>query len=185
MEATDILKDEHRVIERVIAALEKAAEQLQTGEPVRPGFFLEAADFIKNFADGAHHKKEEGVLFIAMTESGVPVQGGPIGVMLAEHERGRQFTRSMREAALRLEQGDETARDQIASSALGYAGLLRQHIYKEDNILFPMAERVISLDEQEKVNQSFELIAQQETSEGVGEKYLAVAASLEGEAIEM
>jgi len=182
MEATDILKDEHRVIERVIEALEKAARQLQSGESVRPGFFLEAADFIKNFADGAHHKKEEGVFFIAMNESGIPVQGGPIGVMLAEHEQGRQFTRSMQEAAQRLEQGDETARGQIASSALGYAALLRQHIYKEDNVLFIMAERVIPDDQQEQVNRDFEQIRRQETLGGVREKYLALASALESEA---
>jgi hemerythrin-like domain-containing protein len=182
MNATDILKDEHRVIERVIAALEEAAGQLKECKPVRPGFFLEAADFIKNFADGAHHQKEEGVLFIAMTESGVPVQGGPIGVMLTEHEQGRQFTRAMREAAQRLEQGDETARDQIISNALGYTALLRQHIIKEDNILFPMADRAIPLERQEQVNKDFEQIEQQESNIDMKSKYLALASVLEQEA---
>ena len=77
---------EHRVIERVIQALENAAQCLEGGRDVRPGFFVDAADFIAGFADGCHHRKEEGVLFKAMIENGVPVHGGPVAVMLYEHQ---------------------------------------------------------------------------------------------------
>src|SRR5665647_2426724 len=63
MRATEALMQEHRVIERVLDALEIAASHLERERPVRPGFFLEAADFIAGFADGCHHRKEEGVLF--------------------------------------------------------------------------------------------------------------------------
>lgn len=182
MIATDILMSEHRVIERVIAALETAARKIEQGQPVRPGFFIDAADFIKGFADGCHHRKEEGVLFIAMSEAGVPVQGGPIGVMLSDHEQGRLFTRGMREAAQQLEQGTGgTAKESLLEHALGYANLLRMHIYKEDNILFPMANQVIPLDQQESVAEGFEKVEHEETGEGVHEKYLALAEKLERE----
>ncbi len=63
MEATHILKEEHEVIERVIAALESAVQKLQAGQDVPPTFFLETAQFVRGFADGCHHKKEEDVLF--------------------------------------------------------------------------------------------------------------------------
>ena len=95
MKATEILMSEHRVIERVIVSLEVQTERLAAQEAVRPGFFLEAADFIKGFADGCHHRKEEGVLFEAMVGAGLPRQAGPIAVMLTEHEQGRAFTRGM------------------------------------------------------------------------------------------
>ena len=137
MEATDILSSEHRVIERVIVALEAGADRLETGQEIRVSFFTDAADFIAGFADGCHHKKEEGVLFIAMQAQGMPVQGGPIGVMLAEHEQGRVYTRAMRLAAERLEQGDLTARAAVVQNARGYANLLRNHIAKEDTYPFP------------------------------------------------
>ena len=77
MQATAVLKEEHRVIERVLDALETAANRLTTGSPVRPGVFLQAADFIKGFVDGCHHKKEEGVLFPALEAAGIPAEGGP------------------------------------------------------------------------------------------------------------
>lgn len=181
MEAITILKSEHRVIEDVIKSLEMGAQLLEQGKDVRPGFFMDASDFIKGFADGCHHRKEEGVLFKEMADYGVPVDGGPIGVMLAEHEQGRIFTRGMREAAQRLENGDDSARQDIVRNALGYATLLRQHIYKEDNILFPMAERVIPVSQQGKVAEDFERVEHEETGEGIHEKYLALSLQLSQE----
>ena len=173
--------EEHRVIERVIDALEEGAARLERGEQMRPGFFIEATDFIKGFADGCHHKKEEGVLFIAMRDQGVPVHGGPIGVMLSEHEQGRAYTQALRGAAEKLEAGDESAAAEIISSARGYASLLRQHIGKEDHILFPMADQVIPPSQQEQVLRDFETVEHEEVGEGVHEKYLALAGALEGE----
>ena len=143
MQATDILMQEHAVILRVIGALEIETERLAAGQDVRPGFFLDAADFIKGFADGCHHQKEEGVLFEAMVGAGLPRQGGPIPVMLAEHEQAASFTRGMRDAANRLAAGDASARTEVVINARGYAALLRQHIQKENGILFPMADQVI------------------------------------------
>jgi len=182
MKATDILMEEHKVIQRVLTALESAAQRLDQKQTVRPGFFLDAADFIKNFADGCHHKKEEGVLFKAMVASGLPAQGGPVSVMLAEHEQGRLFTGLMRDAAQKLKAGDQSAREQVTRNAHSYVALLRQHIYKEDNILFPMANQTISLANQERVAEDFERVEHDEIGEGVHEKYLALAESLEAEA---
>jgi len=182
MEATDILMAEHRVIERFIHVLAKAANRLYEGQEVRPGFFLEAADFIQGFADGCHHNKEEGVLFIVMVENGESMESGPIGVMLHEHEQGRAFTRAMRAAAQRLDEGNLLAKRAIVDNARGYVSLLRQHIMKEDRILFPMAERFIPLNRQEQVTERFEQVEHEETAESVHEKYLALAEKLEKEA---
>ncbi len=179
MKATDILSSEHRVIERVIATLETAADRLDAGQAVPPEFFLDAADFIKGFADGCHHAKEEGVLFPAMRANGLPQQGGPVGVMLMEHEQGRVFTRGMRAAAERLRGGDASATGEIVANARGYAALLRQHIQKEDHVLFPMADQVIPADQHETIFEDFETVEKEETGEGVHEKYLALADKLE------
>ena len=181
MKATDTLMEEHRVIERVLEVLQVGADKLESGEPIRPEFFLDAADFIKGFADGCHHKKEEGVLFPKMEQQGIPSQGGPIGVMLSEHQMGRVYTKSMREGAERLLAGDGTAQAEVVKSARNYVELLQQHIFKEDNILFPMANRVIPPAEQEQVWEDFEHVEHEETGEGVHEKYLALAEKLEKE----
>ncbi len=181
MKATEILMEEHRVIERVLAAMEIAVQRLEARQ-LRPGYFVDVADFIKGFADGCHHKKEEGVLFPAMLAHGVRDQGGPIGVMMAEHNQGRTFTFAMRKAAQELEAGDESARAAVAENARGYIALLRQHIAKEDTILFPMADGAVSPASQNKLAEDFERVEQEETGAGVHEKYLSLAEALEKEA---
>lgn len=182
MEATDILMEEHRVIERVLTSLETSAHRLAQGEPVRPGFFVDAAEFVKGFADGCHHKKEEGVLFTALVDAGLPQQVGPVAVMLSEHDQGRAYTRNMRQAAERLGAGDPGARAEVVENALGYVELLRQHIDKEDHVLFPMAGEMIPPAQQSTLTDRFETIEHEETGEGVHEKYLALADALEKEA---
>ena len=179
MKATEILMEEHRVIERVLVSLETAAKRLSAGQAVPIDFFLKAADFIKGFADGCHHKKEEGVLFVFLVANGMSRDAGPVAVMLAEHEEGRRLTRAMREGAKRLKGGDQTAISQVTQNALGYVTLLRQHIQKEDNILFPMADRAIPVEQHAQITEAFDHIEHEETRAGVHEKYLSLAAELE------
>ena len=184
MKAIDVLMGEHRVIERVLDALEAAADALDRDQPVRPGFFLEAADFIAGFADGCHHHKEEDVLFDAIVTSGLPAEQGPIPVMLLEHEMGRAFTRKMRDAARQLTQGDATAARQVVKNAKGYVALLRNHIMKEDEVLFPMADQLLSPEGQDQVLQRFARIEREDDrgGEGAHERFVALAAALEREA---
>lgn len=182
MKATEILMEEHRVIERVLDALEHTADRLTTDATVRPGFFLEAADFLAGFADGCHHRKEEGVLFEELVACGMPAQQGPIGVMLQEHEAGRALTRAIREAARRLEQGDAQARSTLVASARSYVALLRDHISKEDEVLFPLADRVIPRERQDQVLTGFTRVEQHDTGPGVHQRFLALAERLEREA---
>lgn len=172
---------EHRVIERVLEALDVAVGRLERGGDIDPSFFLHATDFIRGFADGCHHQKEEGVLFKAMTAAGMPQGTGPIAVMLAEHEQARSYTRDLRDAAQRLQAGDDQAVPQVIQNARGYARLLREHIMKEDAVLFPMANDVIPATRHANVLAEFGRIEHEETGEGVHQKYLALADRLENE----
>lgn len=181
MKATDLLTEEHRVIESMLSSLEAGVNQLENGYPVRPEFFLAATDFMRGFADGCHHAKEEDVLFRRMEEHGITTQGCPLGVMLAEHEAGRQYTRALRSAAEAIKAGDPSGRQRAIMSSRSYINLLRLHIYKEDNILFPMADHVIPAEQHPLVWEGFEHVEKFETGEDVHEKYLALAKALEEE----
>jgi hemerythrin-like domain-containing protein len=183
VKATEILMEEHRVIERVLTALERAATRLSKGQDVYMRFFTGTTVFIKNFADGCHHQKEEGILFPAMIENGMSKESGPIAVMLVEHEEGRRLTQKMRLALERIQTSDDSSRNDLIQSALGYVTLLRQHIYKEDNILFPMADKVIPPDQQAQILEAFKLVERDESGEGVHEKYTALALRLEQECL--
>jgi len=178
MQATDILMEEHRAIERILDSLEIAANRLSAGQVIPMDFFLKAADFIKNFADGCHHKKEEGVLFASLEANGMPQDAGPVAMMLAEHEEGRRLTRGMRVGVERVQAGDSTAMSQVIQNALDYVTLLREHIQKEDNILFPTADNVIPIGQHQQIMADFNRIEHEETGEDIHEKYLRMADEL-------
>jgi hemerythrin-like domain-containing protein len=181
MKATDILNDEHQLIQRVLDALERGAARLKAGEKMPADFFVDAADFIRGFADGAHHRKEEGVLFEALLQHGFSLDGGPVAVMLAEHEQAREYTQDLSEAAGRLRAGDASAADAVVDSALSYVRLLREHILKEGHILFRMAEVAIPPAEHADLDAGFERIEREEIGPAVHARYRALAERLSRE----
>lgn len=176
---TQILSDEHRVIERVLSALEGLTEL-----PVKESLanWEKALDFIRNFADQCHHYKEEKVLFPALEEHGIPRDGGPVGMMLIEHEEGRSYARGMAAAIVQIEGGDQSAQNALFENARSYLRLLREHIQKEDDILFRMADEVIPADEQKQLLKRFEVHEAEEMGAGAHEKYLKLAEELAGTA---
>ncbi|MGH7770021.1 MAG: hemerythrin domain-containing protein [Candidatus Binatia bacterium] len=154
--ATEALKAEHRVIEKVLDALEKLA---RTAESSVLADWAKAIDFARNFADQCHHLKEEKLLFPALEERGIPREGGPIGLMLAEHEEGRGYVRAMAaalEAAAQDPQELIGARTTLRRKADAYIRLLREHIQKEDDVLFMLADGVLSGEDQKKLLREFE-----------------------------
>jgi hemerythrin-like domain-containing protein len=155
MHPTDVLSQEHRVIEKMLDALEEEIRRTEAGQPFPRRFFDEALDFFRNFADGCHHAKEENLLFPRMKERGLPPNGGPVAVMLAEHDQGRAYLKAVRESLDAAEGGSADARRQVFGNALGYVELLRQHIHKEDNILFRMARMVLQPDDVAELSREF------------------------------
>ena len=151
MKPTEILSDEHRIIEQVLDCLEKIAQSCAAEGRLDNASAEQALDFFRNFADRCHHGKEETHLFPAMEAKGFPRQGGPTGVMLQEHEQGRAHIRGMVEAIEGAAAGQGEAVARFITHAQGYVSLLREHIEKEDHCLFTMANQVLSEDDQQKL----------------------------------
>ena len=143
MKALDLLRDDHQLIERALAALAMATVQLERGEAVRPGLFLGVVEFLEGFVHRLHYRREEGVLFPAMERAGAARGAGPLGAAIREHEVSRITTRAMRAQADRWKGGDDAAREDVANEARRYVSLLKQHIAREDQLIFPMAEDMI------------------------------------------
>ncbi len=179
--ATEELYGEHILLERMLNTLEIAAHRAEMDPNTRPGFFIDTAEFIRGFADGCHHRKEENVLIKAMIETGIPSEGGPVEAMLRDHERGRALTRAMREEAEKWQAGDGTARQGVIDHAHAYITLLRNHMNKENKILFPMADYLFTEEVQARVADAFEQVEHEEAARGVHEKYLGLAERLEKE----
>jgi len=159
--ATQILRREHDTILGVIGSLEAAVQRIEAGEAIPVNVLNGFIDFFVLFADRSHHGKEEDLLFPMMERKGVPRSGGPLGCMLAEHDEGRACIRAMKENAEGCAQGATTARQGWTAAARGYATLLRNHIWKENEILFQIAERLLSTEEQAALARQFARIQQE------------------------
>jgi hemerythrin-like domain-containing protein len=177
---TEVLKHEHQVILLVLGAAEREAQQIEATGAAHAETVDEMVDFFRSFADGCHHAKEEKLLFTKMQERGVPVQGGPIAAMLQEHDQGRRLVRAMAEALPGARAGDGIAIAAVKDNLRTYAGFLRAHIAKEDNILYPMADRLFTPDDQRALGEAFDRLEAEETGEGVHEKYHGLAHKLAG-----
>lgn len=158
MRPTEDLVREHGDILAMIQVVREMVRRLETDEPVDPDHLEKAIYFIRNYADKYHHAKEEDLLFPAMHDAGVPKDGGPIGVMLAEHDEGRAFVRTAAEALERYRAGDATAGKVVAANLRDYGGLLEQHINKENQVLYPIADARIGPPGQAELRWSFDRV---------------------------
>ncbi len=181
MDAIETLMTEHRIIEQVIDSLVSFADEVRRkggggdAERAELGRFV---TFIREFADACHHGKEEDILFAAMVEAGFPRQGGPIAVMLMEHDQGRAHTSALAALAEQAAPWTSENRQAIFEHAAGYGALLRQHIHKEDAILYPMAEQHLSPERLGAVNDACERYEEQKTGSGEHERLHRLATEL-------
>ena len=180
---TQALVDEHRLILRMISLLERNAPLTAAGLYSNWQFYLDGVDFIRNFADHFHHAKEEDILFEALVTNGMPRANSPIAAMLMEHDQGRVFVKAMETAAGEARDGLGGREGIIAENALGYAELLREHISKEDSILYPLAERVIPETMREGIIAGY-ASAEAKTPADFASHYAAVVACYEQEQIQ-
>jgi hemerythrin-like domain-containing protein len=168
--ATQILRKEHDAILRMLDVTEEAARKLRAAQPVPAETLNGLLEFFRLFADRCHHGKEEDLLFPALERKGMPRAGGPIGVMLHEHEQGRALVGQMASAAEAYAGGDAEAGRRWAAAASPYAALLREHIAKENEVLFVMAERMLSDAEQAELASAFERMETEKMGAGTHER---------------
>lgn len=146
---TNVLSDEHQNILKVIESMLSTCEKIESGDEINHDYFKNAIAFIKNYADTYHHAKEEEILFKAMLDNVNGMHCNPIPVMLYEHDEGRSYVKGL-EAGLA-----NNSKREILDNARGYCYLLRDHIYKEDNVLYPMAEEALNDEQKDRVQQLY------------------------------
>jgi hemerythrin-like domain-containing protein len=83
-----------------------------------------------------------------MSEKGFSMHSGPVAVMLNDHEAGRSYVRGIAGGITAYESGNLAEKKVIYANMLGYAELLKNHIAKENNILFRMTDNCLSDEEQ-------------------------------------
>ena len=136
--STASLRRDHDLIEKVIKAMESTIQLLNDGKQIPESILLPVIDFSKNFTDVCHHSKEENSLFPALEQAGMPRNMGPIAMMLMDHERSREIGKEMENSAKDyISSGIST---KLISDMQQYVEHITEHLWKENNRLFMMAE---------------------------------------------
>jgi len=136
--STASLRRDHDLIEKVIKSMEATIQLLTDGKQIPESILLPVIDFTKNFTDVCHHSKEDKSLFPALEQAGLPSNMGPVAMMLMDHQRSREIGTEMEESAKKyLSSGDST---KLISDMHQYVEHITEHLWKENNKLFMMAE---------------------------------------------
>ena len=169
-----ILADEHQNILKVIDALSDECNNLDVGKEINKDFLTKAIDFIRNYADRFHHAKEEDILFKEFVkcaeQEGSCVHCNPVEQMLSEHDQGREFVKEMEQGLIK------NNKEKVIEGIRGYTSLLKEHIFKEDNILYPMADESLDKKTEETMLKKFEKVEKERSADK--RKYLAFVKSL-------
>lgn len=168
---TEILMKDHEMTERVFAAAEKA---LAEAAPPTPGLVANLREYLVTYVDRCHNQKEEKALFPRLAARGIPMEGGPVAVMLAEHGKARELVDRIDAAAKGYVDGDKGRLAGLKEAFAEYAALNKQHYWKENDILYPLANRILSPDDAAAIVDEIEEI-EQELGPGARERYWKLA----------
>lgn len=149
-QAIDDLRHDHDAILFALKILGRMEVLVRKGE-VAASDISEFMGFLKEFVDKCHHGKEEGMLFPAVTKAAMPESGDQVAVLLSEHAQGRVFVKAMEDASAPVIKATE-----FAAAAKSYSDLLKAHIEKENTVLFPLAEHILSTAELNALYRAFE-----------------------------
>jgi len=155
---TEILEEEHHFIQKVVGAVAVLLETLDAGKEVEEKTLREIVEFMRTFADKCHHGKEETHLFPALEKKGVPMRGCPLGVLIAEHQKGRGLVSQLAEATEAYTKASPLAKESLVKSLRGITDLYPNHIWKEEYLAFPMADKILSSEEQRDLSEKFEMV---------------------------
>ncbi|MGA2111106.1 MAG: hemerythrin domain-containing protein [Anaerolineales bacterium] len=179
--STEILEEEHRPIQKMADVMLIWAEHLRQGQELHIQSLNDLVEFMRTFADRCHHGKEETYLFPALERSGVPSAGGPLGALRHEHQTGRALVAQLAQAITSYVPGNPATRQPIEEVLRGLVGLYPNHIWKENNMLFPMARKFLSAAEERKLQEAFRQV-ELEIGPDVHERMESIALRLEAEA---
>ena len=156
MWTTDILREEHRWVLRMLDCLERViALSVQRGQ-LDSTASVELLSLFAYFADGLHQQREERCLFPRLlTRASSVDERVEIGKLCGDHEQERHLMQGLNENLLGAIYGEPLSLREFAREARAYVELHRQHLAHENLRLLPLAERLLSHEDDESIVQGF------------------------------
>lgn len=167
---------EHRLIERMISALNKEGKRIEQGGTPNAHFNDAAIDFLRVYADRCHHGKEEDILFTKLaTKSMAPSMRQAMERLKEEHALARGLVGQLEQHNLHFRSGDATAAKGIARTLSEITRLYPDHIAREDKEFFPTAMTYLEKGERDEMLQAFDAF----DKKLIHDKYKAVVEGVE------
>lgn len=139
MKCIDVLMEEHQ---KILQVMKKVESHIAQGNHDLE-LIEDSLRFFGYYADEFHHAKEEEVLFKWMVMNMPPLEFGPIARMRTEHDLGRALVMRSAEYVEKLKVGfDQKTYEELCEALVTFINLLRDHIAKEDNVLYAMARNI-------------------------------------------
>ena len=153
--ATDSLEREHRTIEKVLRVIGVLADELAEDRNIDSDILPDLCQFLRIYGHQCHHGKEESYLFPMLESHGVPEEGCPLGALRHEHERSRALTEKLEQASVEYAVNPKAGRPALAEVFSKLMQFYPAHIWKEEYLLFPLARKVLSLQDEVHLLEEF------------------------------
>ena len=150
MKATEILEHEHRVIQQVASSCGICAEALRSGTKIPTDVLASIVDFFGKYGDHYYRQQEE-ILLSMLREKGATFGSGPIALINYENHKRRMLVDQLSSAMRAYIACGGAAKGMLTETLGALAEFVRGHIWKEDLLLLPMAEKMFSEEDKDSL----------------------------------
>lgn len=155
MRCTDQLSGDHQVILQALEVLREIADHMELKQEVHRNDMRAVLVFFREFAHRCLDRKEELILFPALTKAGIQLQDGQLDLILAEHREGHELIAKVEDALNRDDDED------FIRLSKQYIQRLTDLIFDEDHFLFCEAVKVLNAEDDKRITDEFEKIKQE------------------------
>jgi hemerythrin-like domain-containing protein len=157
MKPTENLNSEHKDILELLGIMSRISKNIISNEVFYTSDIEEIIDFLKHFIEKSHHKKEE-IFYPILSGVDNLKDKEELSVMLYEHVLSRNYLKDINSCVINCKIGNSFSQDLLAESMMKYVVLIKNHINKEEKIIFPMADKILNETQQREVFSQFEKI---------------------------
>jgi hemerythrin-like domain-containing protein len=156
MKPTEDLMYEHKAIKVILNVMSNISSSIKEKKVFYTNDVEKIVDFLSVYVDKCHRSKEEEVFYPALLLSKSPIEN--IGLIINEHSMGKGYLAEISCCVENCKIGSSFSGERIADCMANYVQLIQEHIQKEENEYFPMANKALSGEAQKEISKQFKQI---------------------------
>jgi len=171
MTPTENLIKEHKEINELLEIMSKIAAKIKSKDVFYPTDVEEIIDYLIIIIDKSHQGKEDEVFYPELMSTGISKETEPLSIINYEHVLAKRYLKEISSCVVNCKIGNDFSGDLLADSLTNYVIVIQNHIKREEEIVFPIANEVFSEEKQHEILQRFEVIDQQNITHSFLERF--------------